>query len=310
MTEPTLTGRTVLVTGGAGFVGSHLAEALVGDNEVRVLDDCSTGAREHVPDRATFLEGDVRDRETLASAMADVDVVFHEAAMVSVPASVERPLECHATNGTASVELLDLARAEDARVVFASSAAVYGRPASVPVAEDDPARPTSPYGVEKLAADHYVRIFAERYGLPTVALRYFNVYGPRQRGPYSGVLTTFLNQALSGDAITVEGDGDQTRDFVHVEDIVRANLLAARTDATGRAFNVGTGTSVAIEELAHAVRDVTGAGVPITHVDPRPGDVGRSRADLSRARADLGYEPAVGLHDGLADLVATVGEEG
>lgn len=299
MTDGDLEGKTVLVTGGAGFVGSHLAESLTEAAEVRVLDDLSNSNGEDVPSHATLIEGDVRDQATVQEAMADVDVVFHEAAMVSVPASVEEPLACHDVNGTATLQLLDTARQTDSRVVLASSAAIYGHPGSVPVAEDDPKRPTSPYGVEKLANDEYARVYANQYGLDVVALRYFNIYGPRQTGQYSGVISAFLDQARSGDPITVEGDGDQTRDFVHVDDIVRANRLAATTDETGTAYNVGTGSSVTIRELAEIIRDVTDADVPIKHVDPRPNDIQRSCADIEKARRELGFEPTMSLRDGL-----------
>ena len=303
MTDGDLRGQTVLITGGAGFVGSHLAASLTDAAEVRVLDDLSNGDAGDVPDHATLIAGDVRDRATVREAMDGVDVVFHQAAMVSVPASVEEPLGCHDVNGTATLQLLDVARERDSRVVLASSAAIYGHPESVPVTEDDPKRATSPYGVEKLSNDQYVRVYADQYDLETVALRYFNIYGPRQTGQYSGVISVFLEQARAGDPITVEGDGEQTRDFVHVDDVVRANRLAATTDATGTAYNVGTGSSVTVRELAEAVRDVTGADVPIEHVDPRPNDIQRSKADISRARRELGFEPTVSLRDGLATLV-------
>ncbi|QLG64322.1 NAD-dependent epimerase/dehydratase family protein [Halorarum salinum] len=297
-------GLTTLVTGGAGFVGSHVADALVADNEVRVLDDLSTGRPGNVPDGATLVEGDVRDPNDLGAAMEGVDLVFHEAGLVSVPDSVERPAESHDRNATATVRLLEAARRADARAVLASSVAIYGEPESVPVAEDHPKEPASPYALDKLALDHYARLYNDLYGLETVALRYFNVYGPGQAsGPYSGVIRAFLDQARSGGPLTVEGDGEQTRDFVHVSDVVDANLAAARTDDVGTAVNVGTGESVTIRELAGTVRDVTGADVDVVHTDPRPGDLRRSRADLSRAREVLGYEPTVSLRDGLAALV-------
>jgi UDP-glucose 4-epimerase len=297
-----VTGRTALVTGGAGFVGSHLADALAADNHVRVLDDLSTGRREHVPDDAELLEGDVRDDATLADAVAGADLVFHEAAQVSVPESVERPAYSHDVNAAATVRLLEAARREDARVVVASSAAVYGQPSTVPVPESEPKTPESPYGIQKLALDHYARAYSDLYGLETVALRYFNAYGPRQRGGYSGVIETFLDQARSGGPITVEGDGEQTRDFVHVSDVVRANLLAATTDHVGEAFNVGTGDPVAVRDLADVVREVTGSDADVEHVAPRDGDVRHSCADVERARQRLGFEPSVSLSDGLADL--------
>jgi len=304
MTDGDLTGQTVLVTGGAGFVGSHLAESLTDAAEVRVLDDLSNGDAGDVPAHARLIEGDVRDRATVREAMDGADVVFHEAAMVSVPASVEAPMDCHGVNGTATLQLLDVARQTDSRVVLASSAAIYGHPESVPVPESAPKRPASPYGVEKLANDEYARVYAEQYGLETVALRYFNIYGPRQTGQYSGVISVFLDQARAGDPITVEGEGGQTRDFVHVDDVVAANRLAATTAERGSAYNVGTGSSVTIRELAEIVRDVVGADVPIEHVDPRPNDIQRSCADVLKARDELGFEPTVSLRDGLATTIA------
>jgi UDP-glucose 4-epimerase len=298
--------QTVLVTGGAGFVGSHIADALVDDNEVRVLDDFSSGRRENVPDGASMVEGDVRDPETVAEAARGVDVVFHQAGLVSVPRSVEVPEESHETNVSATLSILEAARREDVRVVVASSVAIYGDPVDVPIHEEDPKAPTSPYGVDKLAIDHYTRLYNDLYDLETVALRYFNIYGPRQSaGEYSGVVSTFLEQARSGQPITVEGEGDQTRDFVHVSDVVRANLAAATTDNVGRAYNVGTGESISIRSLAELVRDVTDSRSDVTHVDPRPADVDRSEADVSRARRQLDYQPRVDLEDGLRELAGT-----
>lgn len=309
MTQPPrfdhdVSGRTILVTGGAGFIGSHIAEALVEDNAVRVLDDLSTGQRENVPETADLIVGDVRDDDQLSAAMEGVDLVFHEAAVVSVTRSIERPREANRTNAAATVALLENARAEDARVVFASSAAVYGHPESVPIAEGDPQRPTSPYGVSKLTADQYVRLYADLYDLPTVSLRYFNAYGPGQPGgDYSGVISTFLEQAGNDEPITVEGDGRQTRDFVHVSDLVRANLRAATTTHVGEAYNVGTGNAITIERLARLVREATGADSPIEFVDPRQGDIRHSRADTSAARERLGFEASVDLEAGLRTIL-------
>ena len=303
MSTPPLTDRTVLVTGGAGFIGSHIAETLAPDNDVRVVDDLSTGKRENVPDQAAFVEGDVRDDDVLARAMAGVDLVFHEAALVSVVRSVERPALSHAINATATMRLLERAREEDARVVLASSSAIYGHPDEVPIPESASTAPTSPYGVDKLAVDHYARVYADLYDLPVVALRYFNTYGPRQTaGDYSGVISTFLEQARADEPMTVEGDGEQTRDFVHVSDVVQANLLAATTDHVGEAFNVGTGSSVTIRELAERIRTVTDSSSEIVHVEPRQGDIRHSRADVGKAREKLGFEPTVSLTDGLSAL--------
>jgi len=306
MSDYELAGRTLLVTGGAGFIGSHIVDAVVDRNDVRVLDSLSTGSRDRLPDGVRLIEGDIRDQETVEAAMEGVDVVFHEAAMVSVPESVDRPRACHDVNGTATVTLLEAARANDSRVVFASSAAIYGHPDGVPIAEDAPKRPASPYGLEKLTGDYYTRIYADRYGLDTVSLRYFNAYGPRQTGgQYSGVISTFLEQARSGEPITVEGDGEQTRDFVHVDDIVQANLRAATTDSTGTSYNIGTGSNITIRELAETVQRVTDTDSEIVHVDPRPGDIERSEADITKARDRLGYTPTVTLEDGLSQLAAS-----
>lgn len=296
-----LSGTRVLVTGGAGFVGGALVESLHEEADVRVLD---TDPDPGVPDGVEYVRGDVRDRETVDAAAAGVDVIFHQAALVSVDASVDRPVESHGVNTTGTLEVLEAARRVDARVVVASSAAVYGNPEGVPVAETDPLTPTSPYGVGKLAVDHYARLYHELYDLETVTLRYFNVYGPGQAGSeYAAVVDVFVRRARAGEPIPVEGDGEQTRDFVHVDDVVRANRLAATTDAVGAAYNVGTGESVTIGELAATVERVVGSESEIVHVDARPGDVRRSRAGLARANTRLGYAPSVDLETGLETVV-------
>jgi UDP-glucose 4-epimerase len=309
-----LTDARALVTGGAGFIGSHLVDALVDRGvRVRVLDDFSSGTRDNLPDGdgVDVIEGDVRDADALDAATAGVDVVFHEAAVVGVTESVENPVGTHGINATGGLNVLDAARRADARVVVASSAAVYGHPERVPIAESDSTRPTSPYGLQKLALDRYAALYHDLYGLETVALRYFNVYGPRSAGgPYAGVIDVFRDQARDGRPITVDGDGTQTRDFVHVDDVVRANLLAATTDAVGEAYNVGRGEAVSIRELAEWVREAVGSDSEIVHTDPRPGDIDHSTADLTKARERLGYEPSVSLQDGLADLVRRGGASG
>ncbi len=304
MTDGPLSGATTLVTGGAGFIGGHLVDALVEDNDVRVVDDCSTGSAARVPESVEFYEADVRHTDVLDSAMADVDIVFHQAGLSSVPESLSDPLVSHGRNTTGTLAVLEAARRHDARVVLASSAAVYGQPTSLPVEEDDPKDPTSPYGVDKLAADHYGGVFADCYGLPTVSLRYFNVYGPGQTSAAAGVVTTFVERATDGRPLVVHGNGSQTRDFVHVADVVQANLLAGTTDATGRAFNVGTGTATQVERLATIVRSAVDSPVPIERAEARDGDIEHSRADLSRARRLLDYDPQVSLREGIRALAA------
>ncbi|WP_324663382.1 NAD-dependent epimerase/dehydratase family protein [Haloarcula sediminis] len=300
----TVTGKTVLVTGGAGFVGSHIADAHLPDNEVRILDNFSSGRRANVPDAATVIEGDIRDDAARSEAMDGVDIVFHQAAIVSVARSVEDPTTSNAVNANGTLAILEAARRQDARVVFASSAAIYGAPETLPITEGESKAPASPYGLEKLTSDHYCRLYADLYDLPTVALRYFNIYGPRQSGgDYAGVIKAFTEQARDGGPLTVHGDGEQTRDFVNVADVVQANCLAATTDATGEAFNVGTGTRTSVRQLAELIRDEVAPTAEITHVDARDGDIRHSAADISKAREGLGFEPTISLADGLHDYL-------
>lgn len=296
--------KNILVTGGAGFIGSHLVDALVSDNDVAILDNFSTGTREHVNSEATVIDGDLRDEPTIEEAMEDVDIVFHEAALVSVNKSVEDPRHSHDINATPTLSILEAARKNETRVVVASSSAIYGHPQSVPVAESEPKAPTSPYGVDKLYLDYQTRLYNDLYGLPTVALRYFNVYGLRQRGgPYSGVISIFAEQLAPDDPVTVHGDGQQTRDFVHVSDIVQANLLAAETDAVGEAFNIGTGESISVKALAELMRTRAHSESEIVYTDGRAGDIEQSVADIHKAKETLGYEPTVALSEGLDDVL-------
>jgi UDP-glucose 4-epimerase len=297
-------GRNILATGGAGFIGSHLVDTLVGGNDVTILDNFSTGARKNVNPEATVIEGDIRDESTVKDAMAGVDIVFHEAALVSVKKSVKNPPLSHDINATPTLTILEAARMEDARVVVASSSAIYGHPETVPVSESDGKSPTSPYGVDKLYLDYQTRLYNELYDLPTVSLRYFNVYGPRQRGgSYSGVISIFANRLADQKPLKAHGDGEQTRDFVHVKDIVQANLLAAETDATGEAFNIGTAESITIRGLAELMRERAGTDVDIEHTEPREGDISRSVANIEKAQEKLGYEPTVAIEDGIDDVL-------
>lgn len=303
MTAPGPADEDVLVTGGAGFIGSHLSRRLADRNAVTVFDSLTSGRRDRVPAGAELIEADLRDGERIDAAVSASERVFHLAAMVDVSRSVEAPLDSHGVNVEGTLAVLEAARRHDVPVIVASSAAIYGRPVEVPIPEDHPHRPLSPYGLDKLAVDQYARLYHDLYGLPVSALRYFNVYGPGQPGAdYAGVIATFLEQALGGGPLTLEGDGTQTRDFVHVSDVVRANLLAADADVGGRAINVGTGSETSIRELAETVRELADGRPDITHVDPRPGDIDRSVADLTRAESELGYRPDVDLETGLAAM--------
>lgn len=295
--------QTILITGGAGFIGGHIAKALAPMNEVRILDDLSTGSRENVPSSADLTVGSITDESILETLMENVDHVFHEAAIVSVPQSIERPVLTNEINLDGTLLVLEQARHHGARLIFASSAAVYGQPQSMPIKEDQQTVPLSPYGLTKLVSDEYLRLYCTNYGVETVSLRYFNVYGPGQQGgQYSGVIETFIDQAVSGRPITVHGDGRQTRDFVHVRDIVRANVLAAKTDAVGRTYNIGTGESVTIVELADIIRRMANSDSSIQHIDPRPGDIRESRPDISSAVETFGFNPQVSLEEGLRTL--------
>lgn len=301
MSRHQLSGESALVTGGAGFIGSHIADSVCEANDLYIFDDFSTGLHQNLPPEANIVETDLADTERLASTVESVDLVFHEAAQVSVQRSIDSPVKSHETNLDPILTILEAARGTDTRVVFASSAAIYGDPEYTPIDEDHSKDPNSPYGLEKLSADHYCRLYHDLYGVEAVVLRYFNVYGPRQQaGDYSGVIAVFREQALNDDPITIEGDGTQTRDFVHVDDVVQANLLAAtHEEAPGKAFNVGTGTEITIRELAETIKEVTNSNSEIVHVEPREGDIEESAADVTRARETLGYEPKYDIHDGI-----------
>ena len=299
-----------LVTGGAGFIGSHLADALLADGaEVVVLDNLSTGRRANVPAGAKLLEGDVSDPDDVARAASGCDVVFHQAALGSVTRSIERPLDTDRANVTGTLAVLDAARAVGARrVVLASSSSVYGGADQVPTPEAAPLRPRSPYAVSKLAGEHYARVYFELHGLETVCLRYFNVFGPRQRpdSEYAAVIPRFATALVEGRSPEVHGDGRQCRDFTYVADAVQANLRAASAPAercAGRAFNVARGEPHDLVELLAILTELTGATVDPVHVGSRPGDVRRSHADITLAREHLGYAPSVTFPEGLARTV-------
>jgi len=300
-----------LVTGGAGFIGSHIAEALVkrGD-QVRVLDNLSTGKMENlagIAGKFEFVEGDIRDLETCRRAVEGVRTVFHEAALASVARSVEDPLLANAINVTGTLNLLVSARAAGVEsFVLASSSAVYGDDPAMPKVEGREGRPLSPYGASKLFDEKYAQAFHILHGMNTVSLRYFNVFGPRQDpfSEYSAVIPLFVTKILLGERPTIFGDGEQSRDFIYVEDVVRANLAAAgSTAAAGEAFNVACGTGTTVNGLLAAVNAVLGTRVEARYAAPRPGDILHSTADISKARRLTGFAPGRSFMDGLRATV-------
>jgi UDP-glucose 4-epimerase len=309
-------GRRSLVTGGAGFNGSHLVERLASDGwEVRVLDDLSSGREENldaVCGSVELLRGDLLDGDLLDRALAGVDVIFHHAAIPSVPRSLAEPLRTHEVNLTGTLRLLAAARRAVARrVVFASSCAVYGDARSLPLCEAAEPQPLSPYALQKVAAEGYCRAYAGHLGLETVALRYFNVFGPRQdpESEYSAVIPRFASAALCGAAARVFGDGEQSRDFVFVDDVVTANLLAADAPrANGQAINVGSGRATSLNTLLAMLRKQSPTTAAPSHEASRAGDIRESVADVSRAREILAWTPETGLEDGLARTLEYLGK--
>ena len=299
-----------LVTGGAGFIGSHLVDALVnGGHTVRVLDDLSTGRREDVHPDAELRVGSIADPDSVGPALEGVEVVFHQGALGAVARSVADPRTSDAVNVHGTLTVLALARdAGVRRVVFASSSSVYGGAGLVPTPETVPPRPRSPYAVSKLAGEWYTRIFAELYALETVALRYFNVFGPRQRpdSTYAAVIPRFTRALLAGEQPTVFGDGLQSRDFTYVSDVVAANLAAASAPAgvvSGNVYNVAPGAGATLLDLLAALGEILGVDPAPVFGDPRPGDIHQSCADAAAARRDLGWSPEVSFAEGLARYV-------
>ncbi|MEM9354340.1 MAG: SDR family oxidoreductase [Planctomycetota bacterium] len=301
---------SALVTGGAGFIGSHITAALAARGvNVRVLDNLSTGKRANleaiggIGGPVSFVEGDVLQPEALDAAIDGVDVVFHQSAMASVPASVRSPVASHEHCATGTVRVLDAAqRLGVGRVVYAASSAAYGDATAGAKRESDPPSPMSPYAAAKIAGEMYCRAFAECFDLHAVSLRYFNVYGPRQdpEGEYSAVIPKFVTRMLSGSRPVVFGDGKQSRDFVFVEDVVQANLAAAETPAAaGGCFNVARGEQTTLLELIDAINAALGIELEPEFQPPRAGDPKESLADISKSREVLGYEPQVDFRDGL-----------
>lgn len=297
-----------LVTGGAGFIGSNLAKSLLDDgHDVVVLDNFSSGYRVNLAElpRARIIEGDVRDQAVVDKAVEGCEVVFHLAASVGNTRSIERPIEDSEVNVLGTLRVLEAARHNGTRkVVFSSSAGIFGELKTLPIREDHPVEPDTSYGASKLGAEKLCLAYAKLYPLECVCLRYFNVYGVNQRfDAYGNVIPIFVHRALRGEPLTIHGDGEQTRDFVNVRDVAQANYRAAMARGVSGAFNIASGTRVTINSLAAMLVDAMGTKIDVHHGPPRPGDVRHSLADVSAARAAFGFEPAVGLREGLAEYV-------
>jgi len=303
------------VTGGAGFIGSHLVRFFLERGErVRVLDNFSTGKRENLSEvegRIELVQGSLSSPKDIEAAVEGVDFVLHQAAIPSVPRSVEFPLESHESNATGTLRLLRLAaEAGVRRLVYASSSSVYGANPTLPKVESMPTEPMSPYAVSKLSAEQYAGVFHRLYGLETVSLRYFNVFGPRQdpTSPYSGVVSRFIDAIASDSQPTIHGDGEQTRDLTYVENVVRANFAATENpEAAGSVYNIGCATRVSVNELWRVMAELSGSKLEPRYAPSRSGDVPHSLADIGRARNDLGYEPAIDLREGLRRTLSYYG---
>jgi nucleoside-diphosphate-sugar epimerase len=309
----------ILVTGGAGFIGSHIVDRLLEEGfKVRVLDNLFTGEKKNLAQHQNkktfqFIEGDIRNFELAKKTVIGVDAVVHEAALVSVTRSVENPLLSNEINVTGTLNLLKACvDAHVKRFVLASSCAVYGDAETLPNHENLMPKPLSPYAADKLAAENYAKVFYDVYGLETVILRYFNVYGPRQKyGSYSGVISTFINCLLENKPPTIYGDGEQTRDFINVKDVVEANMLAlAKREAVGEVFNISTGEPITVNKLTETLQKIMGkTSLKPVHAEPRPGDIKHSYGDITKATRNLGYKPKVQLEKGLSELVKSYSKQ-
>jgi len=304
--------KRAVVTGGAGFIGSHIADELVARGyQVAIIDDLSTGNKENIAsllnqNHVEFTEGSIADLSVLTKLFRGAKYVFHLAAIPSVPRSIENPQASHEANITGTLKVLLAARdAAVKKVVYASSCAVYGGTCTLPIKEDTLPNPQSPYAVTKLAGEYYCQVFHQVYGLPTVCLRYFNVYGPRQDpdSEYSAVIPKFIQRVLNDKPLLILGDGEQTRDFTFITDVVEANILLAESQATG-IFNIGSGQRISIAHLAKLLIGLAGNNVKLIHKEPRPGDIKHSLADISKAQS-FGYKPKYSLERGLAETIGS-----
>lgn len=301
---------TILITGGAGFIGSHLTERLLADgHSIRILDNLSTGKRSNLPQQSALelVIGDIRDPQTVRQATRGVSAVIHLAAVASVQASIDDPAGTHATNLVGTLQLLEAMREFGVRrILYASSAAVYGDDADLPVTEAAKTRPLSPYAADKLAGEHYLQFYGAKYGIRATAFRFFNIYGPRQdpSSPYSGVISIFVNRARDRLPVTVFGDGQQTRDFVYVTDLVQLLSAALDNDKTfNRVINVGRGVECTLHELLGALETILGRPIERQYLPPRVGDIARSCADTRQLRTLLDWVPDTAIAKGLAGLI-------
>ena len=302
--------KRVVVTGVAGFIGSNLTDRLLElGSEVIGIDNLFNGRLENLNEALThenfeFHKGDIRDLNFLLDIFKDVDIVYHQAAFTSVPQSVKMPFNCNDVNVNGVLNVLNAARKTGVeKVIFASSSSVYGDTPTLPKREDMPRIPISPYGVAKLACESYMQVYHHVYGLKTVSLRYFNVYGPRQRdSPYSGVIAIWLGRIIRNEDLIIFGDGTNSRDFTYIKDVVKANLLAAQKDVSGEIINIGANSPITLTELAKLMLTLTNReDLKITYTDPRPGDILHSYADISKAKKLLGFEPEYDQEKGLRD---------
>jgi nucleoside-diphosphate-sugar epimerase len=299
--------RKVLITGGAGFIGSHLARALEArDHSVRVLDDFSSGKRANLADlegRVEIVEGSVLDEATLGRAMDGVEIVYHEAAIPSVPRSIAAPMASHQANATGTLNVLEVARRKSVRrVVYAGSSSAYGETPTLPKVESMATAPLSPYAVSKLTGEHYCQVYARAFGVETVVLRYFNVFGPRQdpNSQYAAVIPRFVTAALEGRRPVIFGDGTQSRDFCYIDNVIEANVLAADArEASGKVFNVACGRATDLNQVVKLIAGALDTPLEPTYETGRVGDVKHSLADISAARKILGYSAAISFEDGL-----------
>jgi UDP-glucose 4-epimerase len=300
--------ETILVTGGAGFIGSHLVRELVESGySVRVLDNLSNGSLENIRDvlgSIEFIKGDIRDKNVVEEALKGVDAVVHLAALIDVAESVEKPELYLEVNVNGTFNMTKASRKVSA-FIFASTCAVYGEPVKIPIGEEHPLNPKSPYAATKIAGEAFVQAYGNLYGYRPVILRLFNVYGPRQSKAYAGVITEFVKRATSGEPPIIFGDGEQTRDFVNIRDVTKAIIKALDSDNASGIYNVGSGVAVTINDLAHLILKLAGKeNVEPIHGPPRPGDIKHSQANINRAKKELGYYPTVSLEEGIREILS------